>query len=90
MAKCPNCGQETSGDYCQWCKYPVIKDIPEGRRKVEKAVGKEADEAPHAVIIIDPVKQVEDCLKEVEVICEDLKAGKVKTREALERLSNIV
>jgi hypothetical protein len=38
----------------------------------------------------NPVKQVEDCLKEVEVICEDLKAGKVKTREALERLSNII
>ncbi len=90
MAKCPNCGQETSGDYCQWCKYPMIKDVPAERQKVEKAVKKEADVAPHAVIVIDPVQQVEECLKEVEVICEELKAGKVKTREALERLSYIL
>jgi len=25
MVKCPNCGQETSGDYCQYCKYPILK-----------------------------------------------------------------
>ena len=24
MVKCPNCGQKTCGDSCQWCKYPLI------------------------------------------------------------------
>ncbi len=23
--KCPNCGQKTGGDYCQWCNYPILK-----------------------------------------------------------------
>jgi len=25
MAKCPNCGQKTYGDSCQWCNYPLIR-----------------------------------------------------------------
>ncbi|MDD5038173.1 MAG: hypothetical protein PHN78_02510, partial [Dehalococcoidales bacterium] len=25
MIRCPNCGRRTSGDYCQWCKYPVLR-----------------------------------------------------------------
>jgi len=28
MVRCPNCDQETSGDYCQWCKYPLSSGIP--------------------------------------------------------------
>jgi hypothetical protein len=29
MRNCPNCGQETGGDYCRWCGYPVIQDEPD-------------------------------------------------------------
>jgi NarL family two-component system response regulator LiaR len=25
VIKCPNCGQKTYGDSCQWCKYPIIR-----------------------------------------------------------------
>lgn len=25
MIRCPNCGQRTSGDFCQWCHYPLAK-----------------------------------------------------------------
>jgi len=25
MARCPNCGRKTYGDYCQWCNYPLIR-----------------------------------------------------------------
>ena len=25
MFSCPNCGQETSGDSCLWCGYPIMK-----------------------------------------------------------------
>jgi len=28
MTKCPNCEQETSDDYCQWCKYPILGEVP--------------------------------------------------------------
>ena len=27
MAKCFNCGQESCGDFCQWCNYPLIRPI---------------------------------------------------------------
>ena len=96
MAKCPNCGQETTGDYCQWCKYPMVKDVPEKPTKAEKRAKVKKDKtdvAPHPMIIIDPVqkaKDVEKCLEEVESICKELKAGKVETREALEKLSDIL
>jgi len=38
---------------------------------------------------LDQVKQIEECLREVESICEELRAGKVETKEALQRLSDI-
>ena len=25
MVRCPNCGQETSGDSCQYCKHPILR-----------------------------------------------------------------
>ena len=27
MAKCFNCGQESCGDFCQWCNYPLMRRI---------------------------------------------------------------
>jgi len=38
MVRCPNCGQETSGGDCQWCKYPILKS-----RQVEAKRAKEAE-----------------------------------------------
>ncbi len=43
MVRCPNCGQKTSGDYCQWCKYPILKGKPTRRRKTQKQQRKEAE-----------------------------------------------
>ncbi len=43
MYRCPNCGQKTSGDYCQWCKYPMLKGKPTRYRKSQKQEGKEAE-----------------------------------------------
>ena len=28
MVRCPNCGQKTSGDHCQCCKYPILNSRP--------------------------------------------------------------
>ena len=147
MARCPNCGQKTSGGYCQWCKYPIFRSRPARRRKAEKQAKKEAElaarekakreaeeaqkareaekqakkeaelaarekskrEAEEAQkareaekqakkeaelvtlppIDFDQVKQVEECLRQVESICEELRTGQVDTKEALQRLSDI-
>ena len=37
MIRCPNCEQRTSGiDYCEWCKYPLLKGSEARRRKAQK------------------------------------------------------
>ncbi|MFC2004180.1 hypothetical protein ACFLUK_01375, partial [Chloroflexota bacterium] len=42
MVRCPNCGQKTSGDYCQWCEYPILKGRPIRCRKSRKQAEEEA------------------------------------------------
>ena len=49
MVRCPNCGRKTSGDNCQWCKYPILK----GRQKeavvaAREKIKREAEEARKA------------------------------------------
>jgi len=34
MARCPNCGQETKGDFCEWCRYP-LRGRPEKVDKID-------------------------------------------------------
>ena len=36
MFRCPNCGLKASGDYCQWCHYPVLRGKPTRGRKAKK------------------------------------------------------
>ena len=43
MVRCRNCGQETSGNYCQWCHYPILKGRAIGHRQTEKRERKEAE-----------------------------------------------
>ncbi len=38
MITCPNCGQKTSGDGCQWCHYPLPTSGPATRRTVPAAI----------------------------------------------------
>jgi hypothetical protein len=49
---CPNCGQETTDDFCQWCGYPLMKGRPVRRQKAKKEaeekVKREAEEAKKA------------------------------------------
>jgi len=55
MPTCPNCGQRTEGDFCQWCGYPLTrggpvrgeghpKELTEQKERTKK-VNKEAEEA---------------------------------------------
>ena len=36
MFRCPNCGLKASGDYCQWCHYPILSGVPKKGRKSKK------------------------------------------------------
>jgi sulfite reductase alpha subunit-like flavoprotein len=45
MAICPNCGQKASGDYCECCKYPILRGSSTRRREAEKQAKKEAEVA---------------------------------------------
>ena len=47
MVRCPNCGQETSGGDCQWCKYPILKS-----RQVEAKRAKEAEKQARKQAVI--------------------------------------
>jgi len=45
MIRCPNCGQKTSGEYCQWCKYPILRGGKIKQKTAEKPAKKEANRA---------------------------------------------
>ena len=51
MVRCPNCGQTTGGDYCQWCGYPVLAggsgrvEAGKAREEEARARGPEARES---------------------------------------------
>ena len=99
MMRCPNCGQRTSGGDCQWCKYPILK----GRQKEAEAAAREkakqeaekAKEAKEAVralssqIDLEQAKHLEECLKEMESIHEELRVGEIGTEEAIQKLRDI-
>ncbi len=119
MVRCPNCGRKTSGDSCQWCKYPIPKGSQtrhriakqaENQAKIEAKLAtkeqarKEAEEARIAKQTekqakieaklaakeqARKAKQAGKCLKQIERTCEELEAGKIGTKEAIQRLSDI-
>ena len=123
MVRCPNCGQKTSGKYCQWCKYPILKARPARFRRVRSQIKKDAklvakeearkqaeeaqkanlakkqaeqdaalaakEEARKQAEEAKEIKQAEKSLKEIEKTCEQLKAGKIDTKEAIQRLRDI-
>ena len=50
MARCPNCGQKTtgSGDYCQYCQYPILRGGRARQRRSQVLARKQAKEAEEA------------------------------------------
>jgi len=71
MAICPNCGQKTSGDYCQFCNYPIPR--PGAARRQRALVVRRAREAE---------KKANEYLEEIESIYEKFKEEIKKAREA--------
>lgn len=45
MVRCPSCGQKTSGDYCQWCCYPILRGRLIKRRRADRQTKIEAERA---------------------------------------------
>ncbi|MBM2825752.1 MAG: hypothetical protein HW402_1416, partial [Dehalococcoidales bacterium] len=50
MAQCPNCGQETKGDFCEWCGYPLVKGRPARKAGLGERTKQEAETARKARI----------------------------------------
>ena len=48
MPKCPNCGQRTKGDFCQWCGYPIMKGDSAAKKAEKEAKEREKREADEA------------------------------------------
>ena len=56
MPKCPNCGQRTEDNFCQWCGYPIrrgdsarnAKAKKEAERAAKDRASREAEEAKRA------------------------------------------
>jgi len=67
MPRCPNCGQITSGDNCQWCNYP-LQGRGRGRRRVPES-RKAAEEERRARI-----DAIEKAAREIEEAKEALAA----------------
>jgi len=54
MTKCPNCGRKTySGDYCQWCHYPLVRRrfVRQARRETQfKRLAEQAELTAEQII----------------------------------------
>lgn len=75
---CSNCGQETSGNFCQWCGYPLM-----GSRPVKKQAQREAKEAKEqtqkeaeAAVQVKAKKEAKEKAK------KEVKKAKGRAREA--------
>ena len=79
MVKCPNCGQETSGDHCQWCKYPILNGKPVTHQKVAKQAKNEAERAAK-----EKVKREAEEARKVEEAQKQAKREAEETRKAEE------
>ena len=83
MIRCPNCGQKTSGDNCQWCNYPIVRRRPVilRLRKAQKArKAKEAEKQAKKEALIAARKKAK---LEAEEARKAKEAEKQAKKEAL-------
>ncbi len=85
MPRCPNCGQITSGDNCQWCNYPLRGRGLRGRRRVvesrKAAESKKAAEAERQARIDAIEKAAREIEEAKKALAADIAAWE-KTKEA--------
>ena len=83
MPKCPNCGQRTEDNFCQWCGYPIrrgdsarnAKAKKEAERAAKDRASREAEEAKRAKEAKNRVKGEEE---DKEAVSAELYQGIVK------------
>ncbi len=101
MFTCPNCGQKTEGDTCQWCHYPILKGKPVrqdrsypiimGRplrqRETNKQIEREVPEAKKAKQLAkEEARKARQIAKErAKKETKELKAAKQLAREQAQR-----
>ena len=60
MVRCPNCGRSTSGDYCQWCNYPILKRRVKRRQKAKATDLAAREKARQDALDAKKAKQAEE------------------------------
>jgi len=86
MVRCPNCGQETKGDFCQWCGYPVMRGrLVRGQRAERAAKEKakrEAELAAKERVKMEAKETREKAKREAEEAKEAKRAEEKAKKEA--------
>ena len=71
MATCPNCGNKTDQDYCQWCGYPIQASL-QGKQKKNTGTSK-ADGCP--TLVSEATGKVDVPLQAAQTIGLDKNTG---------------
>jgi len=84
MARCPNCGQKTtgSGDYCQYCHYPVLAGSRARQRRAQLLARKQAEEAQKRAKVEAEREAKEKAKRDVEEAKKAQEAEKLAEAEA--------
>ncbi len=84
MVRCPNCGRRTSGDYCQWCNYPILRGSRRRRQKTgetREQAKQEAIEARRAKAAEKKAKQEAEKAAREQAKQEAIEARRAKAAE---------
>ena len=84
MPRCPNCGQMTSGENCQWCNYPLQGRGLRGRRRDTDARKAAAAERQAKIDAIEKAaREIEEAKKALSAdIAAWEKTNKLKTKQS--------
>lgn len=97
MARCPNCGRKTYGDYCQWCNYPLIrrrfpwqvsrerraKKLAEQAKLKAEQIMKDAREKAKEEAETESARIVAESKQKAEQLAEEIKAEAKREAERI-------
>ena len=86
MAKCPNCGQKTGGDFCKWCGYPLRRSRASRKEAEGAKFVREAEKEAKKVSEEKARKEAKQAKQEaIRAKREAEKRAKLEAREAKEK-----
>ena len=80
MPKCPNCGQRTDGDFCQWCGYPIIGDNSVRQTQAKKETERVAEEGA--------MRETEEAKERAHREAKEARLAEAKTKREAEKAAN--